>query len=208
MESGGLGLGCARAQLAGSLEAGPATHQRGKGKHRSEKPETVLLLPKAALRPRRDRPERSTAPGWGLGRCSAGQRWAGSTGKISRATWDRQESLLKAGHRSSLRWSCRRQQWSRSRRIHPPLFIWLFRSASSSIRLMSALQMVSSNHLSRVHSHGQSMVTSLRYPTCPVPSLLLPDLLLILLPEPWHCCCWQPQATLLCFSMLLSFALC
>lgn len=34
VESEGLALGCARAHVAGSLEAGPAFHQRRKGKHR------------------------------------------------------------------------------------------------------------------------------------------------------------------------------
>lgn len=61
----------------GSLEAGPATRQRGKGKRRREDPETVLLLSKSPQPPRGDQPERSTVPGWGPGKCSAGQPGAG-----------------------------------------------------------------------------------------------------------------------------------
>lgn len=56
--------------------------------------------------------------------------------------------------------------------------------------------MVSSSQLSRVHSHGQSIVTCLHYSTCLDHYLLLLHLL-IFLPEPWHCCCRQPQTTLL-----------
>ena len=73
VESGGLViLGCTRAHLAGSREAGPASCQRGKGKHRGAESETVLLS-KSAQPSRGDQPEKSTVPGWGLGQCSAGQ---------------------------------------------------------------------------------------------------------------------------------------
>lgn len=82
------------------------------------------------------------------------------------------------------------------------------RAVSSSTRLVVVLQMVLSNNLPTVHGCGQSRVTSLPYSICLVPSLLLHDLLLILLSEPWHHRYQQPQATLIHFSMLLSFALC
>lgn len=54
VESGGLFLGCSRAQPGHSLKAGLATHQREKRKHWSEVQETIILLSKSVRTPRGD----------------------------------------------------------------------------------------------------------------------------------------------------------
>lgn len=59
-------MGCIRAQLAGSLGANTATHQRGKGKHRSKETETVLS--KSAQPPREDQTEREHGARIGTGK--------------------------------------------------------------------------------------------------------------------------------------------
>lgn len=66
VENGGLTLGGIRAQLAGSLGANPATHQRGKGKHRSK--ETKTVLSKCAQPRREDQPEREHGARIGTGK--------------------------------------------------------------------------------------------------------------------------------------------